>query len=276
MDKIMSMVNQVAEGGAAQFVEMMKEALHSSLAPTVTGIVLGLVICFFGLKLIRVLAAITGIFVGIILGAVFSWIFALQGGAFLGAMAVGAVLFACFGAIIRRVGGFLFIGALTTGAMELLLMPQSLPFHLICVGVGLVLAIITAILMDPLLIVISSIWGGVMAGHAAFELAGVDVNVLVVYGACAALAVLGMIVQFMMKSREVGRKEKRFSQSVKEEKSVETEVEKARMLLDGDLPEEPDDEEPDSGEPGEDPDDEDLEIMYLDDEDPDEEPRKEK
>ena len=109
-----------------------------------------------------------------------------------------------------------------------------------------------------------------MAGHAAFELAGVDVDVLVVYGVCAALAVLGMVVQFMMKSREVGKKEKRFSQAVKEEKSVETEVEKARMLLDGDLPEEPDDEEPEE----EDPDDEDLEIEYLDDEDPDEEPGK--
>ena len=39
----------------------------------------------------------------------------------------------------------------------------------------------------------------------------------------------------MMKSREVGKKEKRFSEAVKEEKSVETEVEKARMLLDDDL-----------------------------------------
>ena len=44
----------------------------------------------------------------------------------------------------------------------------------------------------------------------------------------------------MMKSREVGKREKRFSEAVKEEKSVETEVEKARMLLEDDLTE-PDD-----------------------------------
>ena len=74
-----------------------------------------------------------------------------------------------------------------------------------------------------------------MSGVAVSALTGLDRNILITYGACAVLAILGMVVQFMMKSREVGKKEKRFSEAVKEEKSVETEVEKARMLLDDDL-----------------------------------------
>ena len=79
-----------------------------------------------------------------------------------------------------------------------------------------------------------------MSGVAVSALTGLDLNILITYGACAVLAILGMVVQFMMKSREVGKKEKRYSEAVKEEKSVETEVEKARMLLEDDLTE-PDD-----------------------------------
>ena len=112
--------------------------------------------------------------------------------------------------------------------------PGTVPFHLICLGVGLVIAVITAILMDPIIIVLSSVGGGIVAGLAVSALPGLDLNILLTYGICAVLAILGIVVQFMMKSREVGKKEKRYSESVKEEKSVETEVEKARMLLEDD------------------------------------------
>ena len=49
-----------------------------------------------------------------------------------------------------------------------------------------------------------------------------------------AIAVIGIIVQFMMQSRKVGKKEKNYSEKVKEQYSMESEVEKARHLLDDD------------------------------------------
>ena len=124
---------------------------------------------------------------------------------------------------------------LTAGALEIILTPETLPVHLVCLGVALVVAIVTAVLMDPIIIVISSLGGGVLSGTAAVALTGLDLNVFVTYAAWIVFAVLGVIVQFLMKSREVGKKEKRYSEAVKEEKSVETEVEKARMLLDDDF-----------------------------------------
>lgn len=235
MDELMSMMYQLADGETAQVVQSIQETMQVSIVPAVVAAALGLVICFFGLKLIRILAAITGVCLGAGAGLALSFAFGLQEAAVLAAAAVGAVLFACLGAILRRVGGFLFIWVLTAGALEWILMPGTLSFHLICLGVGLVLAVIAAILMDPIIIVFSSIGGGIMSGVAVSALTGLDLNILITYGACAVLAILGMVVQFMMKSREVGKKEKRFSEAVKEEKSVETEVEKARMLLDDDL-----------------------------------------
>ena len=237
MDELMSMMNQLADGETAQVAQSVQDMMRGSIAPAVTAVALGLVICFFGLKLIRVLAAITGICIGAAAGAALALAVGQQGTVVLAAAAVGMVLFACLGAILRRVGGFLFIGVLTAGILEWVLAPGTLPFHLICLGAGLVLAVIAAILMDPIIIVFSSIGGGIMAGLAATALTGLDLNILITYAGCAVLAILGMVVQFMMKSREVGKREKRFSEAVKEEKSVETEVEKARMLLEDDLTE---------------------------------------
>ncbi len=239
MDELMSMMNQLADGETAQVAQSVQEIMQESIVPAVAAVVLavvlGLVICFFGLKLIRVLAAITGICIGAVAGAALAFVFGLQGTVILAAAAVGAVLVACLGAILRRVGGFLFMWGLTAGVLEWILAPGTVPFHLICLGVGLVIAVITAILMDPIIIVLSSIGGGIMAGLAVAALPGLDLNILLTYGICAVFAILGIVVQFMMKSREVGKKEKRYSEAVKEEKSVETEVEKARMLLEDDL-----------------------------------------
>ena len=41
-----------------------------------------------------------------------------------------------------------------------------------------------------------------------------------------------MIVQFMMHSRKIGKKEKKQAEIIKEKDSVESEVEKARLILD--------------------------------------------
>ena len=61
MDELMSMMNQLADGETAQVAQSVQEIMQESIVPAVAAVVLGLVICFFGLKLIRVLAAITGI-----------------------------------------------------------------------------------------------------------------------------------------------------------------------------------------------------------------------
>ena len=50
----------------------------------------------------------------------------------------------------------------------------------------------------------------------------------------AVIAVIGIIVQFMMHSRKIGKKEEVYSKKVKEEVSRESEVEKARMILEED------------------------------------------
>lgn len=121
---------------------------------------------------------------------------------------------------------------LGTGAALMTFTSESPLTALICLGVGLVFAIITTIFLDPIIIIISAIAGGFIAGISAAEMAGLDGNILLTVLISLILAIVGLIVQFMMKSREVGKKERIYSKNFREKESMETEVERARMLLD--------------------------------------------
>lgn len=121
---------------------------------------------------------------------------------------------------------------LGTGAALMTFTSESPLTALICLGVGLVFAIITTIFLDPIIIIISAIAGGFIVGISAAEMAGLDGNILLTVLISLILAIVGLIVQFMMKSREVGKKERIYSKNFREKESMETEVERARMLLD--------------------------------------------
>ena len=98
--------------------------------------------------------------------------------------------------------------------------------------VSLVLAILAAIFTEPLMIVVTAFAGGISVGTAVVMLADLPYAGIVRLIIGVVVAAIGIVVQFMMQSRKVGKREKRFSQKVKETDSVESEVEKARMILD--------------------------------------------
>lgn len=70
---------------------------------------------------------------------------------------------------------------------------------------------------------------------------GLDENILAVIAVPVVLIILCMCVQFIMRSRQVGRKQEEKADEKKLQISRETEVEKARMLLDDDDLEESED-----------------------------------
>lgn len=78
--------------------------------------------------------------------------------------------------------------------------------------------------------------GGVEAGMALPVVLGMTKISWIGYVMSAAIAVIGITVQTMMQSRKIGKKEKIFSKKIKEQVSMESEVEKARMLLDDEVP----------------------------------------
>lgn len=220
-------------------------------------IVVGLLLGFFGLKLMRILSAFCGLGIGAAIGLVIASVTELSGGAFLGIVIGCGVVLAVLFAIFKRVGAFfLTLGFMFAALLSVL--PLTNITLIIALAVSVIFAILSAIFVEPFVIVSTGLAGGFMAGAAVTMLVGFEGADWLQYVLMAALAVVSIIIQFMMQSRKIGKKEKVFSEKFKEEASMESEVERARMILDGedDVEDETDAE-----------DDDDIEIQEIDIED---------
>ena len=77
-----------------------------------------------------------------------------------------------------------------------------------------------------------------MAGPAIIALIGLDDKKWIGYIVAVVFAGLGLLVQLLMQSGKIKKKDKIHAQKVKEEDSRESDVEKARMILEEDNGEE--------------------------------------
>ena len=217
------------------FLAWTRQMLMIALIVT---IVIGLAICFFGLKIVRVLTAIVGLVVGAVIGGVVALMIGLNDTALLAVIGVSAVIVAVLFAWLRRLGIFFLILFYVFGVCASLVGVKPVFLLIIYFVVALVLAVLSVFWTTPLVIIVTGLEVGVSAGLAIASLAGLNQNVWIGYGISILIALIGMWVQFMMQSRKVGKKEKVYSRKVKEEVSRESEVEKARMMLDDEEDEE--------------------------------------
>ena len=232
-----SMITE-ASGNAREIAEQLG-AQPTLEGLIVTGIV-GLLICFFGLKLIRLQAALVGFLMGALIGIGVAWTAGISGLTFaIVVFACGAVL-AALSFFLYKFGVFCVVFCVCLGMGVQIADPQSTLPLVIVLAIALILAIVAVIFVEPAIIICTGISGGVTAGISAAAAMGLE-GIWPGYAIGAVAAILGMVVQFMMHSRKVGKKEKVYAEQVKEADSVESEVEKARMVLDD--PEEPEDED---------------------------------
>ena len=256
---IMESLTGGADGPTSVFVALPKEL---EMIILIAALVIGVV---FGQKIIRVIGVVTGLLTGAVLGTVAAVVFGLSGGAFVGCVAgIGLLLAILFG-IFRKAGVFwsvLVLSAEIVSGIGLLISPSY--FLMISIAglvVGLLLAILA--LKQEELVAVSVTAIGLMTGSAASWFIQGRIGLLT-WVITVLLAVLGMVVQFMMHSRKMGRKEKIHSEKFREAVSMESEVEKARMVLDDELAGDAD-EDDDEDMQDIDDDDDDIEIMNTED-----------
>lgn len=238
MDEVMNMGTYLqgllkgsSEGDISYFLAWGTQMLTIIL---VVAVVVSLITCFFGLKLSRVLAAITGLVIGAGIGAGIAIGFGLKDMTILIVIAVCAVICAVLFGLLRRLGIFFLVFVQVTGIFVSLAGPDTLILAAAGVGVAIVLAILSVIFTEPIVILVTGISGGLAVGNAAAVLLGMNDNAWIGYAIGVAVALIGIWIQFMMQSRKIGKKEKVYSEQVKEKVSVESEVEKARRILEDD------------------------------------------
>jgi len=193
-------------------------------------LVVGLLLCFLGLKLIKLWGGLAGLLVGAAIGLTASLLIGLTGITNLFVVLFAGLLMLALSIIFRRLGMFwvcLFAGG-SIGTLVIYIDPV---IGLIAVLiVGLLAAILGAVVRDPVVIILTSIQGGIISGTMLMGLLGGS-NYMIGIISGVVLMISGMIVQFMLKSREIGKHESVLAEKVKEEKSRETEVEAARNIL---------------------------------------------
>ncbi len=228
MENVTSVLNS-ADGPASFFVAAKTPEVMGVLIATV---VVGVIIALFGLKIVRVISALMGLGTGAAIGAVVSIAVGFDTTKTLIAIAACGIVLCILCAVLRKFGIFVMTFLGSFGTFIALIETKSVIVLGICAAVALVVAILTVIFAEFLVIFVTGIMGGVEAGMALPFVLGMTKVSWIGYVMSAAIAVIGIVVQTMMQSRKIGKKEKIFSKKIKEQVSMESEVEKARMLLD--------------------------------------------
>lgn len=230
MEELMTIVNGLEGADISQ----IRISDGQMMIAAIVSIVVAAILCFFGLKLKRVLAALTGFAMGAVIGGVVAGIAGLSGMAFVGAILGCAAVVAILMGIFYKPGIFFWSFSSVVFLAGSFLDISQMLFAMICLALGLIAAIVTMFVFEPFVIIISGLSGAITIGVNAVTLLGMDDNLIVRLIITLLFAVLGIVVQFMMRSREIGKKEKDYAEEFRATTSMEAEVERARRLLDDD------------------------------------------
>lgn len=212
--------------------------------------VCAVILCLAGLKTIRLWNAISGLVAGAGCG---SLIYILSGMSqdkgqimILGIAAVVGII----SALLKKTGSFIFSMVVVFGILNGILYSGQWYIVAVYAAVSLLIAIGTMIWLEPMLILITSLGGAFLA-----ELAAELICIMngwrpgyLIFAVPAVAFVLGLITQSMVKSREIGKTEIQYSEKIKKENSMESEVEQARNILDLDFNPEPEEEKSETSE----------------------------
>ncbi len=217
-------------------VDEIRSAGHVLTQTEMTALIVtavaGILICLFGLKLVRLWAALLGLAAGFAAGAGVSVTAGLD---IIPAVIIGGaagLILAALGAALYRVGVFITV-FLAVGLFGVRMIdPQNWMMLAICAGVALVAAILAVKFVTLMTILATVIFGAVTAGPAVYcflpeTVLGDNLSIIL----CAAFGALGMIVQLLLESRKRKRQNLKKAAEIREENSTANEVERARAMM---------------------------------------------
>lgn len=223
-------LNQLQNGFASLTDKgIQMEKLSSSLLIGILAV--SVLVCILGLNIRKLWTILAGFLTGLGLGYYAGLSFGMESVVALGIGAAAGLILAIL-AIFLNVVGVFFLCLLLAAYTGLLAVPSALTMKaVICLGIALVIALISIKLKDPMTIVCTVAAGSITAGLAAMPLFGLDVDYYQ-YIISAVLAVIGLISQILYASRKVAKQDIKKAKEIKAEQSVENEVEAARAILD--------------------------------------------
>ena len=213
------------------------ELNQTQMITMIVVVLVGLLLCFFGLKAIRVWAAVIGLVAGFLIGTTLTTTFFTwdRTTALIVGLVIG-VLLAAMSAWLYRVGIFIYVFLMVGSLLMALLRPQNLIFYLICLVVAVLVAVGALKWVMPITIIVTAIGGGWIAGFYVSYLLPPIAGIIQIMVSIA-LMIVGALVQFVMASGKVKRSQQRKAAEISAEQAIANEVSRARSFLDEPEPE---------------------------------------
>ncbi len=193
--------------------------------------VIGLLFCFFGLKMVRLWGAVSGFAWGFSGGACLASYLQVSDNNTLLIGLISGIVFAVLGAWLYLAGIFLVVLAAGIMGSTYFLQPADWKTFLICAGIGLIIALTALKFAEPVMMLVTGALGGGILGQA------IDVfipgeNKIIRILIIIVIATAGIIIQFLMESRRRKKLHLRKAEEIRNSTSAENEVDKARALID--------------------------------------------
>ena len=192
--------------------------------------VVGLLFCFFGLKLVRLWAALSGFAAGSAGGAYLASYFHVSDNISLIIGLVAGLVLAILAVRFYLAGVFLAAWVMGIIGSAYYLRPADWKYAMICAGIGLIIALLTLKLAEPVMMVITGLLGGTAAGQAVYGFLPAE-NEMIRIAVIGVLVILGMVTQFLMESKRRKRLHLKRADEIREKHSAANEVDKARAML---------------------------------------------
>ena len=192
--------------------------------------VLGIGICLTGWKFVRVWAVIFGFVSGTVGGAAAAYFAGLTVDyIWIPGLAVGVILTA-LSIWKKKVGGFWFCWLMAALVGVHLLKPDSVILWGVCIGVGLLVAVLFIWFSSIVTIFVTSIFGGMVTGSCIYYLLPVNMRLIHIV-LCIVAAVLGVWIQMLMESGKQKKSNLKTAEKIRENNSTENDVERARNWI---------------------------------------------
>lgn len=189
------------------------------------------ILCFLGIKLVRVCAALAGLGSGFLLGLSVGELFLAPSQAMIAGLVLGVVL----GGLLAwwyRGGVFVVVFLLTVNLLNLILHPHTPVVWICCAAAGILAAVLAEFFTAPVIILLTALHGGMMAGLALGTFESFSGSYLI-YVIGVLLTAIGIVVQFLLEFRHKTRQGVAKADQIREKESTANEVARARGIVDG-------------------------------------------
>lgn len=193
----------------------------------------GILLSFAGLKFLRIWKGLFGVLLGTMIARVIAVVIVAGENLTLGLVVACAAIIGLISFTKEKAGSFIFGFVSVFCTLTGLFVIDDWRVVSIFAGIALIMGILIMIWMDPVIILTSAMVGAffikidmeIISGWMGWKIFWVIFIVPIL------IFIAGLTSQFLMKSKEIGRKEIQYSNQIKKEESMESEVEMARNIL---------------------------------------------